>query len=539
MKYSKFKQIRYTRTFNPILSGWRVITCYHCQQRFLMLVLWLALLPYVQIISPVKAKESIKEARTDSNLQEPSPCLKKVGLPSTTASKIPGNEPLFLKADIQKDVNKPPGPMVIRLRYDKINVHALSQPNACLEEVYTEKVILNLFPEISYTAINRAINVRAQHDFTWIGALEGLPLSDVTLVVNGDNVTGNINAEGTVYWLRPSANHIHLIAETNPSAFPLGSSQNHPVSKKKQPAKPRKSSPPGDRKSSLLFPHNDPITMVMIEVMVVYTPVVAQASYDIVSEILLAVEETNTAYLNSGIYQQLRLVHTEQINYTESGSHFTDLKLLTYSKDQSQPGEGDLHKVHSLRNTHNADLVSLWVEKGDSYTCGVSWLLLPESTPREKFGFNVVERYCASAPSYSFAHELGHNMGATHDKYATDYGVGGGTVGAYNYSHGYVHIDGAANSWRTIMASDKQCLDKGYECPRIPFFSNPNIFYKGVAIGDDIANNSLTLNNAVTTVAEFRLSATQLAEKSKNSSSPGKANVAVVTPSVSMADKKP
>jgi hypothetical protein len=130
-------------------------------------------------------------------------------------------------------------------------------------------------------------------------------------------------------------------------------------------------------------------------------------------------------------------------------------------------------------------------------------------------------------------------MGATHDKYATDYGVGGGTVGAYNYSHGYVHIDGAANSWRTIMASDKQCLDKGYECPRIPFFSNPNIFYKGVAIGDDIANNSLTLNNAVTTVAEFRLSATQLAEKSKNSSSPGKANVAVVTPSVSMADKKP
>lgn len=539
MKYSKFKQICFTRAFNLILSGWQVITCYHCQQRFLMLVLWLAWLPYVPVISPVKAKESIKEARMDSNLQEPSPCSKKAGLSPTTVSKIPGNEPLFLKAVIEKDVNKPPSPMVIRLRYDKINLHALSQPNACFEEVYTEKVILNLFPEISYTAINRAIHFRAKHDFTWIGTLEGLPFSDVTLVVNGDNVTGNINAEGTVYWLRPSVNHIHLIAETNPSAFPLGSSQNHPVSKK-QPAKPRKSSPHGgENKSALPLPHNDLRTMVTIDVMVVYTPAVAHASDDIVSEILLAVEETNTAYLNSGISQQLRLVHTEQINYIESGSHFTDLKLLTYSKAPSQSGEGDLHKVHSLRDTYNADLVSLWVEKGDSYTCGVSWLLSPVSTQRENFGFNVVERYCASAPSYSFAHELGHNMGATHDKYATNYGIGGGTIGAYNYSHGYVHIDGVANSWRTIMASDKQCLDKGYECPRIPFFSNPNLFYKGVAIGDDTANNSLTLNNAVTTVAEFRLSATQLAEKSNNSSAPGKANVAAVTPSVSMADKKP
>jgi hypothetical protein len=536
MKYFNFKQIRYTKTFNLILSGWRMITCYHCQPSFLMLVLWLALLPYVQIISPVKAKESIKEARMDSNLQEPSPCLKKVGLPPTTF--IPGSEPLFLKAEIQKDVNKPPSPIAIRLRHDKINLHALSQSNACLEEVYTEKMILNLFPEISYIAINRAIHFRAKHDFTWTGTLEGLPLSEVTLVVNGDNVTGNINAEGTTYWIRPSENHTHRIVETNPSAFPLGSSQSHPVSKK-QPAKPRKSSPPGDRKSSLPLQHNNSRTNVTIDVMVVYTPVVAHASDDIVSEILLAVEETNTAYLHSGIYQQLRLVHTEQINYTESGSHFTDLKLLTYSKDQSQPQEGDLHKVHSLRNTYNADLVSLWVEKGDNYTCGVSWLLLPESTQQEKFGFNVVERYCASAPSYSFAHELGHNMGATHDKYATKYGIGGGITGAYDYSHGYVHIDGAANSWRTIMASDKQCLDKGYECPRIPFFSNPNILYKGVAIGDDSANNSLTLNNAVMTVAEFRLSATQLAEKSNNSPSPGKANVAVVTPSVSMADKKP
>ncbi len=420
---------------------------------------------------------------------------------NSNSSRVP---PLFLQVT-QSEVKRSTHPTITRLRYDQVNSEVFKPQTTGVTIEVSERIVLNLFSDASYTAVQRAVKIKSLHQLIWMGTLEGWPLSEVTLVVNDHEITGNINVAGTVYWIRPWQNQLHIIQQVNSAAFPLGAYYVQKVTSSNALSSSPIQLPPRAIKVNPQIVNPPPKIEVTIDIMVVYTPAVARASQDIEGEILLAMEETNLAYVNSGIYQQLQLVYTGPVDYQESGSHLTDLKQLTYHHGQSEDMAGVIDEVLVLREIYHADLVSLWVEQGNKYTCGMGWVLSPVSTMPSDYGFSVVERYCASAPAYSLAHELGHNMGATHDKYATVLGLGGGINGAYEYSHGYVYAGGdSAHSWRTILASDKECRDKGYECPRLPYFSNPNIFYGKVPMGNDGADNSLTLNNTATTVATFR-----------------------------------
>jgi hypothetical protein len=134
--------------------------------------------------------------------------------------------------------------------------------------------------------------------------------------------------------------------------------------------------------------------------------------------------------------------------------------------------------------------------------CGIGYLMTNVSTAFASSGFSVVMRNCATG-YYSFGHEMGHNMGATHDRYVND------GDGAYTYSHGYVYKPA---KWRTVMAYNDECKDNGYDCTRIQYWSNPNVNYQQVPTGisqnasNSSANNALTLNNTASTVANFRAS---------------------------------
>jgi len=415
--------------------------------------------------------------------------------------KISSNQELFVETDMPIDEN-PADPTISRLRNMEINLDALSQLDATFGIVYTDKVTLNLFPEVSYTVNNTSINYRGANDYTWIGKIEGMQFGDVILVVKDSKITGNVNAQGEVYRIRSSQNGLHSIQKMNAAAFPKNgpspsiSTSYTPLSNdEKQRSQRRRIRATSDK----------PI----IDVMVVYTPAAARTStsnnVDIESEIQLAIDETNQAYANSNIKQILRLVHTEQINYTESGYFNTDIDKLTRK-------DGVIDNVHDLRDNYKADLVNLWVAEGDY--CGLAWSMFNNvDVSFEINGFSIIARDCATAPTYAFAHELGHNMGAHHAMYET-----GGESGAYKYSHGYAYDTGNKNtSWRTIMAYEDQCTDQDHRCPRIPYFSNPNIEYNRVAIGDSSsANNVLTLNNTADIVASFRESAKFLAGDAKN-----------------------
>ena len=173
------------------------------------------------------------------------------------------------------------------------------------------------------------------------------------------------------------------------------------------------------------------------------------------------------------------------MNYAETTLSATDLSRLR------QPGDGYLDEVLTLRNTYRADIVSLWTESSDM--CGLGYIMNPVSLSFAPYSMNVVKRSCV-AGYYSFAHEMGHNMGAQHDRGNAD------SPGAYSYSYGYQEPTGR---FRTIMAYD--CPST---CPRVQGFSTPLYTVGGIPIGVaggnfSAADNARTLNETASTVATF------------------------------------
>ena len=151
-----------------------------------------------------------------------------------------------------------------------------------------------------------------------------------------------------------------------------------------------------------------------------------------------SVDSANAAYLNSGVAQRLRLVHRQQVAYTErtncaGGGTAFDCAL----DDVTDNGDGYMDNVHTLRDTHGADLVALLIN--DGAFCGLAWL---PSTPSADIGFSVTAHNCAVG-NKSFAHELGHNMGAHHDP------ANASSSGPKPFNKGYISPQ---LNWRTVMA---------------------------------------------------------------------------------------
>lgn len=235
-----------------------------------------------------------------------------------------------------------------------------------------------------------------------------------------------------------------------------------------------------------------------IDVMILYTPgLVNRFGNSLAARLDQLVALANQAYIDSGVAINLRLVHTQQVDYSDKTTNIAALNALT---NGSNPA---LANVARLRNTYGADLVSLirpfnYDTSGGS--CGVAWLGGANGQPISLYGdlaYSVISDgndaqgsgyYCLDL---SFAHELGHNMGSAHDRANSD------SQGAFSYSYGY-GIDGV---FGTVMS---------YIDPRIGKFSNPNITCStGIACGTSTDNNALSLNNTRNDVANFKSSQTQ------------------------------
>ncbi len=342
-------------------------------------------------------------------------------------------------------------------------------------------VVLNLFGDASHPAVRDRLERRSAESYTWFGRIEGVPRSQATLVVDGDDLVANIVVEGVFYQVRPVGDGVHSIREIDQSAFP----DEIPPITPDVPAGLDSDSPPIGRDDASF-----------IDIMVVYTPAAASASGNITAEIQLAIDETNTSFSNSGITQRLRLVHAAQVAYVESGNMNTDLIRLTSASD------GYMDNVHTLRNAYGADCVSLWIVSVEA--CGIAWFTDTVSPSFESSAFSVVEQSCATG-YYSFGHELGHNMSARHDWYVDTYD------GGYPCTSNKAYVDTTAR-WRTIMGYNDDCSDLGFSCARLQYWSNPDVTYGGAPMGvpectpSAGADNRKALNASAFTVANFRQS---------------------------------
>ncbi len=408
-----------------------------------------------------------------------------IGIAVGASTGLAAPEGLFTSPEAALELNAPAKigkfhPSVVRSRLVKVNFDLLKGdrfPDGA------KSLLLNLFDDLSFQGVKDRLEKRSETRYTWFGRIPGSAISHVILAVENGVLAGNIMADGALYQVRAVGGGLYVIRKIDQSRFP-------------EEAEPlRVPGVSGPSESLSPSPQSDDGSI--IDVLVVYTAAAANASTDIAAEIQLAVDETNQAYANSDVAQRVRLVHAAQVDYSETKSSDTDLSRLR---------NGYIDNVHTLRETYGADLVSFWVEDLGN-DCGIGYLMTGVSTSFASYGFSVIARECATG-YYSFGHEMGHNMGAHHDRYVAS------EKGAYSYSHGYVNTSGR---WRTMMAYNTACSDKGYSCTRIPYWSNPAVNYQGKPTGVSetalrSANNSLTLDNTAYTIANFRASVAPLSQ---------------------------
>jgi Metallo-peptidase family M12B Reprolysin-like len=154
----------------------------------------------------------------------------------------------------------------------------------------------------------------------------------------------------------------------------------------------------------------------------------------------------NTAYVNSDVAITLRLVGAQQVSYGDtSPDHDVALYEITGSNGGSSISIPPvLSSIAGLRNTYGADLVAFVRSYNASVSgCGVAWVSgfnVTDVSNSQAFGYAVIADgsyqdgvFTYFCPLTSFAHELGHNMGLSHDRPNAGSGFGA-TPYAYGYS---------------------------------------------------------------------------------------------------------
>jgi hypothetical protein len=343
-------------------------------------------------------------------------------------------------------------------------------------------ILIELFDGLTYAAERDRSLSGPRGSLIWRGHLEGVEDGRVTLVALGDVVVGTIRLPHALYKLRYAGGGRHAVEEIDFEALPV---EAEPLSEEAfSGGAPQASEEP--------LPELDDDGSI-VDVLVVYTPDARSqeggtAAIEALS--ILAVDETNQAYANSAIGAQLRLVHTAEVSYVESGSISTDLSRLRSRTD------GYMDEVHGWRDTHAADVVALINANGGGY-CGIAYVMTNLSNSFESNAFSVTLRTCATG-NYTFGHEIGHNMGSTHDRDNSGSAL-------YEYSHGF---QDPGDVFRTVMAYN--CPNG---CPRRQHFSNPDAYFQGLPTGIDhdldpnnSADNARSINNARYTIANWRVS---------------------------------
>jgi hypothetical protein len=377
------------------------------------------------------------------------------------------------------------GPLALRERWVTIDVDSIrgALPQELGGTSTTKSLDLNLFPGTRMVAVLGKAEATSR-GYVWDGTIEGVP-GTATISVADGVIAANVSVDGAVYEIRHVSNGVHVIRQVDTSAFPSPSSPLPPAIDAAE-----------DR--PLVAPTDDGS---IIDVLVLWTTSVENAlgsSAGAFALAQLAVADANAAFASSGVGLRLRAAgDPASIYWPESGDINEDLHRLQRRSD------GIVDEVHARRDALRADIVHVIGDWG--VECGLGFRMPTNSTSFASSAFSVSGYGCTA--TYSMAHEIGHNMGLHHDAYVRP----PGETGVFAYSNGYVNQSAfaagapASRRWRDIMAYPDQCQHRGFNCPRLRYFSSPHNSVDGEPMGTAAgADAARSLNETRVTVSNFR-----------------------------------
>ena len=305
------------------------------------------------------------------------------------------------------------------------------------------------------------------------GRIEGGATGFVTLVVHEQAVAGTIWTPDAAYEVVHLGGGVHALRDvTNRPPAECGGLSSEPAT--------NETAQSGVDDGSI------------VDVLVVWTPAWeerAGSETQMRSNIDIAVAFTNDALERSGALVALNLVGAERVDYEEAPGGSGLEGLSTDLGRLMDPADGHMDRVHALRDTLGADLVSLISGDGGGVASGA---------------------FSVATSAAVFAHEIGHNFGLWHDRAETG-------LGPASFQHGSVAPRSSSYCWVTIMSYGDRCYLSGRGQPggTIPFYSSPwRYFADGTALGvsrlsngrgpDGPADAVLQLNRWRHRVANFR-----------------------------------
>jgi hypothetical protein len=386
--------------------------------------------------------------------------------------------------------------------------------------IFTTPTTTQLFDDVIVTLRPREVERLGPDQFNWRGDVlnsQGVVRGEATLILRAERITGDIRFGRRMFQILPYSANIHVILEVDLGLLPFERDQaQFGINIPPRPPFP----PPGfERPFIPEFPWFryqfnwlrpfEPVWLASstssvgcsdlanltngsiadIRLMVLYTAEAEAALGTLSDDIALMIDQTNQAFEHSGVRAHLTLAFAGAIPTVDDGTIGESIYLARLI----DPADGQMDAAQGWRDAAHADVTILLLENaygGWSHQLEVVGPLAPDSA------YGVVKHGLASS-SLQFPHELGHLMGLQHEQPTG----GGAPRKPYRYNHGY---GPDTYSWTTIMALT------GSDQDRLPWFSNPNVFLDGVAMGissanADAADNARALNNITDFIAGFRI----------------------------------
>ena len=350
-----------------------------------------------------------------------------------------------------------------------------------------QTILIPLNEQLTVTAQRTEVS-KTDDGYIWRGVIDGSGEPVTLLWWPSGRLAGTVMYRGHAYVIKNLEGNMHGMLELTPDKMPPdhGAASHDLMQKMNMRTDPLVHE--GD--ASMMLPAQmqpPPTKMAPVEgapkeatirLIVAYTKKAASHYTDIVKDMIdVAIAQTNQSFRDSGAGNvHVKLAHAYETDYVESGSHFEDVYRFR------NKGDGYLDEIHDLRAKYGADVAVLVVD--NPMGCGLSIRIAPEAPD----AFTVVDHECAST-MYSLAHEIGHLIGARHDRALDD------STQPFPYGHGFVN----GKEWRTMMSYKDSCDG----CPRRPIWSSPDVKVDGVPAGDVETNNAKVIREGAARVAAF------------------------------------